>query len=240
MTTTTLSSRYFDYLYQYAFVATFLADIHLDGSPLLFHGEEIPPDEYFHRLLGPLADTSMLGLIGDIQDRTPPKDVSGTKKQWHFLVSTLEEYDLLDKTVVLPGNHDAHARYFQWRHPLLVRPSLRLHLLPFHDVVIHHGDNLGLDPLMKKVVIEDTDVREWRTTLKRQVGGQWIRQQDIVIVGHTHRGYCDRKEFTLAVPSVRKILTHASNRHLGYVGMFCFSLEKDPWDWNIAIERPGF
>lgn len=230
--------RYYDYLEKYDFIVGCIADLHLNGTPLILYGEEVKAEEYFRMIVEPLQYVSVIVLQGDIIDRTATTNFTGAKKQLHLFFEILDEFNLLAKTVIILGNHDYDARYFLWRKPLLIRPYVRMSLYPYQDVIIHHGDNFGLESLMRKRGLMDSDIQKWRENLTRPVGGKLVRPHDVIIVGHIHRGYCNRKEYTLAVPSVRKILESASNRHLGYLGMFCFCANDDPWDWNIAIESP--
>ena len=232
------TSRYYDYLEKYGFLVGGVADLHLDGTPLMLYGKEVRTEEYFGKIVEPLQGLSVIVLQGDIIDRTATTDFGKAKKQLHTLFEILNEFNLISKLVFILGNHDYDPRYFLWRKLLLIRPYVRMSLYPYQDVIIHHGDNLGVEPLMRKRVLQDSDVQKWRENLTRPIGGKLVRPHDVIMAGHTHRGYCNRKEYTLAVPSIRKILESASNRHLGYLGMFCFSADDDPWDWNIAIESP--
>ncbi len=231
-------TRYYEYLEKYDFIIGSIADLHLNGTPLILYGEEVEPEKYFRMIVEPLQDVSVIVLQGDIIDRIGTSDFTESKKQLHILFEILDEFNLIAKTVIILGNHDYDARYFLWRKPLLIRPYVRMSLYPFQDVIIHHGDNLGLESLMRKRVLLDSDIQKWRENLTRPIGGKLVRPHDVIIVGHIHRGYCNRKEYTLAVPSVRKILESASYKHLGYIGMFLFSTIDVLWDWNIAIESP--
>ena len=232
------SSRFDRYLTLYDTSIAFLADFHLDGSPIQHQGREVELKQFFQYLISPLQKASMIIFLGDTLDRTGANDFTQAKHQLHLLFETLDRCRLFHKTIFILGNHDYASRYFCWHKPVLVRPYLRLSVQPYRDVVIFHGDNVGLESLMANSRLSDLDIKNWRSNFILPIGGKRVRKDDIVILGHTHLGYCNRKQFTLAVPSVKKYWQSPLREKLGWVGLFCFGSRDDPWDWNIAIENP--
>ena len=216
-----------------------VGDVHFNGASLYVRGEEIDIYDYCQLLVAPLSHASTIVLIGDIQDHTDAVNRTKAKKQFDTLLETLNEADLIEKTYFIKGNHDPKSRYYLWQKEVQVYSHLRIPLTPYQDLVISHGDNMGLEPLMEKKVITDSDIDLWRSNLKYRVDGKQIRINDLLIVGHTHNiyGYCNRKGYTLAVPSFKKYWL-SPQKNLGWLGLFYYGSPEDPWDWKIAIEKP--
>jgi predicted phosphodiesterase len=232
-------SRFYDILADWEFTICCLADLHLCGAPLSLKGEEMEDKIYFTRLLEPLQDTSILIFLGDTLDPQAIADSPKARTQEKLLYQTLDTCQLNTKTIFVMGNHDGKVSYYRWRDPLVVTWYVHFAPVPYQQVILCHGHSLATHSLKTRgIKLSDPEVHAWRAENKPLGKKIRVSPNDILIFGHLHKGYCNREEKTLAVPSIRTIHDSSQNNHLGSVGMFCFSQAHTPWDWDIKIEDP--
>lgn len=233
-----VGNRFHKYVNMFNFIIGFIADLHLNGAPIIKDGKEADFRQFCRALVAPLRHVTMIIFLGDTIDRIAAKDFSIAKKQLHILYETLDAFNLLHKTIFIKGNHDYDERYFRWRKQIRVRTELRLHLHPYQDLVIIHGNNAQLEQFKDKKRITSEDIKQWRTDFKKKVEKKFVRKDDFVVSGHLHRGFCDRDNHSLGVPSVRNYWQSSSKNEYGWVGLFCYGTLDDYWEPLIAIEDP--
>ena len=231
-------NRFHKYVNMFNFIIGFIADLHLDGSPIIKDGKEVDFRQFCRALVALLRDVTMIVFLGDTIDRTAAKDFSIAKEQLHIIYETLNAFGLLHKTIFIKGNHDYDERYFRWCKHIRVCTELRLHLHPYHDLVIIHGNNFNLENFKDKKRIRSEDIQQWRAGFSKKVEKKFVRKDDFVVSGHLHRGFCDRDHHSLGVPSVRNYWQSSLKDEYGWLGLFCYGTLDDPWEPLIAIEDP--
>lgn len=231
-------NRFHKYVNLFNFIIGFIADLHLNGSPIIKDGKEVDFKQFCRALVAPLRHVTMIIFLGDTIDRIAAKDFSIAKEQLHILYETLDAFGLLHKTIFIKGNHDYDERYFRWHKRIRVRTELRLYLHPYQDLVIIHGNNANLEQFKDKKRITSDDIKQWRAGFTKRVEKKSVRKNDYVVSGHLHRGFCDRDNHSLGVPSVRNYWQSSSKDDYGWVGLFCYGTLDDLWEPLIAIEDP--
>ncbi len=229
-------NRFHKYLTNYHFTVAFIADLHLNGNPIIINGHEVDFRRFCYTLVKPLQNASVIIFLGDTIDKLAAKDFNIAKDQLHILYETLESLGMLHKTIFIRGNHDYDMRYFRWRKPINTSIEIRWSLKPYQDLIFIHGDNTGMEKYMDKKEIIKQDVQNWRTNFTKPVNKIKVRINDFIVSGHLHRGFCERKQYSLGVPSARNYWQ--SPQKEGWIGLFCFSTFDDRWDCFIAIENP--
>ena len=93
-----------------------------------------------------------------------------------------------------------------------------------------------MEQYLDKTEITGKEIDNWRTNLKKPVRGKRVRINDFVIFGHLHKGFCNRDQYSLGVPSAKNYWAFPQNE--GWIGLFGFGTFDDPWEPLIAIENP--
>lgn len=241
-----MKNRLADYLRDYLFTLVFLADLHLDGTPIQIDGHEVDFWEFCYFLLTPLTQADLIVFLGDTIDKLGAKKLyPKARAQLYVLYEVLEDLGVTRQAIFLRGNHDYDARYFTWRKHIWVPSDLQFHLLPYRDLRVFHGHNTGLEQFKGQKHLSDDDMTNWRESLSQRKDGKQqrqnsIRSEDILVMGHTHNlhGYCNRETKVLGVPPVRKLWESTPFSQKGWVGFFGFGTWDDAGDWLLAIENP--
>jgi len=143
---------------------------------------------------------------------------------------------MLHKTIFIRGNHDYDMRYFRWRKPINTFIESRWPIKHYQDLIFIHGDNAQMKTYLDKQEITKQDVRNWRMNFKKPVKKIKVRIKDFLVSGHLHKGFCDRKQHSLGVPSAKNYWQSPQDE--GWVGLFCYCTFDVKWDCFIAIENP--
>ncbi|MFW9855882.1 MAG: metallophosphoesterase [Candidatus Thorarchaeota archaeon] len=242
-----MSDRLARYLRDYLYSIAFLADLHLDGTPIRIRGQKVDFREFCYFLLTPLTQASLIVFLGDtIEGIGEKKDYPKARAQLFILYEVLEDLERLQRSIFVLGNHDHDDRYFTWRHPIRIHSELILPLLPYQNLIIIHGHNTGLEKFEEKAQLTKEDMTSWRgklryNALEDNTTRKKVGIKDIVVAGHTHRlaGWCDRtRDNSLGVPPVRKFWETTPQSKQGWVGFFGFGTYDEPSESLIAIENP--
>ncbi len=229
-------NRFHQYLRDFHFTVGCLADLHLNGQPITVNDQEVDFRQYCHTLVKPLKKASVIIFLGDTIDRIAANDFTMAKAQLFILYEVLDELDLLYKTIFVLGNHDYDKRYFRWRKTINIAIELRWTLKPYQDLIFIHGHNSKMEQYLDKPEITGKEINNWRTVFVKPVKGKRVRKDDFLVAGHLHKGFCNRDQHSLGVPSARKYLSSPQNE--GWIGLFGFGTFDDPWEPFIAIENP--
>jgi len=229
-------NRFHKYLAYYYFNAAVIADLHLKGNPIKINGQEVDFRQYCYTLVKPLQNASVIIFLGDTIDRNAAKDFNIAKDQLFILYETLDNLKMLHKTIFIRGNHDYDMRYFRWRKPINTFIESRWPIKPYQDLIFIHGDNAQMKTYLDKQEITKQDVRNWRMNFKKPVKKIKVRIKDFLVSGHLHKGFCDRKQHSLGVPSAKNYWQSPQDE--GWVGLFCYCTFDVKWDCFIAIENP--
>lgn len=213
-----------------------IADLLLNGKPITITSKEVDFRQYCYTLVKPLKKASVIIFLGDTIDRLAAQDFTIAKAQLFILYEVLDELDLLYKTIFILGNHDYDKRYFSWRKPINTSIELRWSLKPYQDLIFIHGHNSKMEQYLDKQELTGREINNWRTNLVKPVKGKRVRINDFVVVGHLHRGFCNRKGFSLGVPYAKKYWSSPKNEE--WIGLFGFGTFDDSWESLIAIEDP--
>ncbi len=230
------NNRFHKYFVNYHFIVACIADFHLNGSPFKINGQEVDFRQFCYTLVKPLQNASIIIFLGDTIDKTAATNFTIAQDQLHILYETLDNLGMLHKTIFIRGNHDYDMRYFQWRKPINTSIEMRWSLKPYQDLIFIHGDNTQIEQYIDKQEIREQDIQNWRTNFKKPVKRCKVRIGDFIVSGHLHKGFCERKRYSLGVPSVQNYWQ--SPKKEGWVGLFCFSTCDYQWDCFIAIENP--
>ncbi|MFW9857094.1 MAG: metallophosphoesterase [Candidatus Thorarchaeota archaeon] len=237
------ANRFEKYMWEYTFKVVIVADLHLNGTPWIIDEEEVNFRDFCHQIVRPLTRATFIIFLGDTVDQIGANDFHQAQRQLHLLYKTLAIHEVLYKTIFVQGNHDPNSRFFLWHKRIHVHPVLRIPLPEYRSLWLFHGDNTGLDQLMKKRYrqnkLKAVDVEEWRAKLRSPIDPRtqpWLK--DYVVAGHTHFGVCNRKTYTLFVPSARKHWESSSRTDHGWVGFLGYGTSDHPAKELIAIENP--
>lgn len=217
-------NRFQNYLNEHFFNVACIADIHFTGKSI------VNEKAIFESLAAELVDVDFVVLLGDTIDYKAKITYNEMIAQFHRFLEVWDKYGLIEKTYFIFGNHDSKKELFTWKKPLKTTLMLKLALTPYRDVIFAHGDNLGTDDL----ILTNGFVEEFRKTKTIHIGDVAIRSDDILIIGHLHKGYCNPHTSTMAVPSFKNWLQDPS---LGNIGLFSLGTLDNPFIWQIAIEK---
>ncbi|PWI46353.1 hypothetical protein CEE45_17260 [Candidatus Heimdallarchaeota archaeon B3_Heim] len=229
-------NRFHRYLDDYHFTVGCIADLHFNGQLITINGQEVNFRQFCYTLVKPLKNASVIIFLGDTIDRLAAHDFTIARAQLSILYETLDQLNLLHKTIFILGNHDYDMRYFRWRKPINTMTEIRWSLKPYQDLIFIHGHNSKMEQYLGKQEITAKKVYNWRTNFSKPVNGKKVRISDIVVSGHLHKGFCNREQYSLGVPSARNYWLFPQNE--GWIGLFGFSTFDDPWEPLIAIEDP--
>ncbi|PWI48461.1 hypothetical protein CEE45_06930 [Candidatus Heimdallarchaeota archaeon B3_Heim] len=229
-------NRFHKYLNDYHFTVGCIADLHLTGHPITINGQEVDFRKFCYTQVKPLKNASVIIFLGDTIDRLAAYDYTVARAQLFILYEILDELGLLHKTIFILGNHDYDIRYFRWRKPINTSIDIRWSLKPYRDLIFIHGHNSKMELYLDKPGITRKEIQNWRENLTKPVKGKRVRINDIIVSGHLHKGFCNREQYSLGVPSARNYWLSPQNE--GWIGLFGFSTFDDPWESLIAIEDP--
>ncbi len=213
--------RFKKLLTKFQHTVIFLADLHLDGKQFKVNGEEVDFRLFCQELFEELQHAELIVFLGDTVDITGTTDEELVEAigQLHVLYEVLDQYEILDKTVFLLGNHDYNATYYRWRKRVRVEDSISLQLFrTMPRALISHGDGLGLERLMKSGSLTRKRILQWKGNLKDKIADCYAKVEDLVVVGHTHLGRLFPKEGFLMVPSMRNYWRNPP-KDLGWLGI---------------------
>lgn len=209
-----------NFLAKYQHTVIFLADLHLDGNPFRVGGQEVDFRLFCQELFEELQHATLIVFLGDTVDitDTTDEDLLQALGQLHVLYEVLDEYQILEKTVFLLGNHDYNATYYRWYKRVRVEDSIALQLFrSMPRALISHGNNLGLEQLIKSG-LSAKRILAWKKSLKDKIADCYAKEEDLVIVGHSHLGRLFKKEGLLMVPSMKKYWLNPPKDH-GWLGL---------------------
>lgn len=221
---------------QYLSTIAFIADLHLDGSLFSINGQEVDFNEFWHSLIHQLKNSvKMIVFLGDTLDwiGTTEKEYAKAKKYLFQIYEILEFHGMIDRVVFILGNHDYTPGLFTWRRKIKVLPK---HDLPLNESLftrIVHGDNKGMENIARTDKFTDADIRYIRERNEEPVNC-------ILIMGHGHTDYCNPKEMTMMVPSMKQHFQYFSSSqqtNRGWMGLLGFGTKLKPNMWDIAIVK---
>lgn len=135
-----------------------------------------------------------LFLLGDTIELRYPSQVEESWRRFYEVRDELVAMGLLQKTILLRGNHDASIDLRLWRAGLTVRDSGRI-WCGTNDVYVVHGTGLG----MKRAIEANSGVRDtqalvllkYRLVKERHSLLRGLRWVDWLITGHFEIPVCD-------------------------------------------------
>lgn len=221
--------RFTKFIERYETVIVFIADFHTDGTPLKINGKEVDFRAFWRYFISYFSEASHIIFLGDTIDWRETENSANALNQLNIMKEILEEYNTLVKTTFMLGNHDYSPDFFQWRVPVRTKREVHLSVRTGLSVRICHGDRLGIDKYVTEEEVTKAQIRQFRKERK-------IRDNCLFVGAHVHKDFCDPKEMTMLVPSMKKYWQQTKKTDRGWFGLLGYDSLWEPETWQIAID----